>query len=105
MITDFLYTPLGAAILGGILLLGGLYYMYGTEGRYQKMDKQEVLRLFFLPPAILAASIYWFVSSRGEAASPQKVNVPPPIEIPQATEVDAVAAPSTPILTEPFTDE
>lgn len=112
MFTDFLYTPLGAALLGGVLLLGGLYYIYGTDGRYQKMEKQEILRLFFLPPATVAASIYWFVSSRAAPVAATSTNnlsrnipVPPPVEIPPAPEFDTAPAPSTPILTEPFTDD
>ena len=101
----FFYSPLGAAIAAALLLFGALFYMYGTEGRYQRMEKQELLRLFFLPPAIVAASIYWFVSGRtpDEAGSVIEGAVPPPPP-PAAVEFEPVPAPTTPILTEPFAD-
>jgi hypothetical protein len=107
-IHSFLYSSLGAALVSGVLLFLGLFYMYGTDGRYQKMENKDLLRVFFLPTAIVAATMYWFVSGREAAAAAAAPSVtafrPSPIEVPAAPEFDPAPAPSTPILTEPFSD-
>jgi hypothetical protein len=107
----FLSSALGSALVAGALLFGGLFYAYGTDGRYQKMEGKDLLRVFFLPPAIVAATVFWWLSGKSqpsESAANTKI-IPAPIEVPAPAaeaypEFDPVPAPSTPILTEPFAD-
>jgi hypothetical protein len=100
-LSTFVFSPLGASLLAGTVLLGGLYFAYGRGNARQNIEKLEIFRLFVLPPAIVMGAVYWVLSSR--SSGPVDVATPLAVDVPITPLAEAAAeVPSTPILTEPF---